>query len=720
MKYFCLFLSAVFFAVSLSAKDDIVNFTESNRLKYEKSPYLLQHADNPVNWYLWGQKAFQRAELENKPIFLSIGYSTCHWCHVMEKESFEDETVAKLLNDNFICIKVDREEHPEIDALYMNACQAMTNSGGWPLTIVMTPDKKPFFAATYIPKTSRFGHQGLLELLPSIAKAWKNGRDEIANSADKIIEYLKHAPAKTADSFSKQEISDLFIKAYTQIKNSYDSENGGFASAPKFPSPAKLTFLMRYYYLTRDKYVLTMLEKTLLKMRAGGIYDQVGLGFHRYATDSRWLIPHFEKMLYDQALLSDVYREFYQLTGKSEFKNTTEEIISFVLTNMNSPEGGFYTALDADSEGDEGKFYLWKKGELKQILNEDEFTLLNQYFNILDNGNFISPLTGKTDGNNILFLREDVDLNQKELYPILKKLNQYRNKRVHPFTDKKILCSWNALMIAALADAGIAMHNSSYIKTAEKTAQFISDKMMKNNKLFHSYIDSSLTENGTLDDYAFFVRALIKLYEATFKIKYLDLALRLEKTLDADFYDTQIGAYFIVPEDNIAELPARSMEFYDTPIPSGNSVQMMNLIKLYHFTGRNDFILKAQKIFNAASGILRTSPSSCPALLSAMLFEESKPLDITLVPGKDNNMKKFLNTINSFYIPEKIIIKKVTLPEKNNFLKKTADIFKNSEHKSVDNKTTVYVCENKSCFPPVTLLQKFEKLLKKITESGEK
>jgi uncharacterized protein YyaL (SSP411 family) len=454
--------------------------SKSNRLINEKSPYLLQHAHNPVDWHAWGEEAFEKAKSQDKPIFLSIGYSTCHWCHVMEKESFEDERVAKLLNENFICIKVDREERPDIDNLYMTVCQMLTGSGGWPLSIIMTPDKKPFFAATYIPKESRFGMAGLLDLIPKIAKVWSKQRGEILNSAEQVEATLKWFP-----QVSKGEELDVSIldSAYGDLLNSFDENYGGFGSAPKFPSPHNLIFLLRYWKRTGHQKSLNMVEETLKKMRYGGIWDHVGFGFHRYSTDRYWLVPHFEKMLYDQAMLALVYTETFYATGKSEYKDTAEKILQYVLRDMTSKEGGFFSAEDADSEGEEGKFYLWTQKELEEVIGE-EAELIKNVFNVSQTGNFLDEIKGKKTKKNIIHqkksypdLAKDMGLPLEEFMEridnVREKLFEYREKKVHPHKDDKILTDWNGLMIAALARAGFVFDNADYIEAAKKAADFI-------------------------------------------------------------------------------------------------------------------------------------------------------------------------------------------------------------------------------------------------------
>ena len=443
--------------------------TYVNRLAESSSPYLLQHKNNPVDWYPWGNEAFKKAAELDIPIFLSIGYSTCHWCHVMAHESFEDEQVAQLLNENFISIKVDREELPEIDHVYMSVCQAMTGRGGWPLTIIMTPDKEPFFAGTYFPKNGSFGRPGMMELLPSIADAWKNKRAELVQSAEKINEYLVKSNTKELGT----PLSKAILKeTYSQFVNRYDKNHGGFGTQPKFPSPHNLVYLLRYHHMTDDKTALKMVEKTLQEMRLGGIFDHVGYGFHRYSTDKEWLVPHFEKMLYDQAMLVMAYTEAFQITGKPEYKKTAEEILTYVQRDMTDAKGGFYSAEDADSEGEEGLFYIWSIQELQSIIGEKDTQFIQNIFNLTLEGNFKDEASGQSTGKNIFHLKTSISNSKdlKQFSQIREKIFHVREKRIHPLKDDKILTDWNGLMIAAMAKAGVAFQDNVLIESAEKSA----------------------------------------------------------------------------------------------------------------------------------------------------------------------------------------------------------------------------------------------------------
>ncbi len=469
-----------------------------NRLAKEKSPYLLQHADNPVDWYPWGPEAFQKAARENKPIFLSIGYSTCHWCHVMAHESFQDSKVANLMNDTFVSIKVDREERPDIDMLYMSICQMMTGSGGWPLTIIMTPEKEPFFAGTYIPRETRFGRQGMLELVPSIKEIWETQKSEIMNSAGQIAAVLQNSALQEPGENLDDAILHL---AYEQLKEMFDEKYGGFGRAPKFPTPHNLRFLLRHWKRTGNVEALAMVEKTLQAMRCGGVYDQIGFGFHRYSTDRHWLVPHFEKMLYDQALLATAYIEAFQATGKKEYARTAREIFTYVLRDMTAGDGGFYSAEDADSEGKEGKFYLWTYGELNQLLTQEETEFALKVYNVQENGNFSEGVSSNNEEENILHLTKPItesasELNisvpefRKRLESVRQKLFASRNKLIHPAKDKKMLTDWNGLMIAALAIGARVLDEPSYADAAERAVAFIlANVRASEGQLRHRYYD---------------------------------------------------------------------------------------------------------------------------------------------------------------------------------------------------------------------------------------
>ena len=660
-----------------------------NKLISEKSPYLLQHAYNPVNWYPWCEEAFEKAKKENKPIFLSVGYSTCHWCHVMEKESFEDEEVTKLMNESFISIKVDREERPDIDNVYMTVCQMLTGSGGWPLTVIMTPEKKPFFAGTYFSKYSKYGRAGMMDLLPKIGELWKDKYNDVVQSSKNITIHLKQLSERAPAGSVSKEVLD---KACEIFKRLFDDESGGFGNAPKFPTPHNLLFLLRYWKKTKDTKALYMVEKTLQKMREGGIFDQIGFGFHRYSTDSQWLVPHFEKMLYDQAMLAMVYVEAYQATKKEEYKRTAEEICTYVLRDLRDEKGGFYCGEDADSEGEEGKFYVWREEEIINILDEKESKLFLETFNLKKEGNYLEESVKEKNGTNILFLNREVEIESFE--NARRKLFIEREKRIHPHKDKKILTSWNGLMIAALSKLYQITQNEKYIDAAKNAFNFLSDNVfMKSDSsvsVLHSYCDGVVDVKGFIDDYAFLIWGLLELYESTFEKKYLENAVELNKYILNNMWDQGSGAFFYTSSRNSEKLILRQKEIYDGAIPSGNSVSMLNLLKLWKHTALEDFENYALKIAPVFADDINHSPVSFSFLLCALDYYFGPSCEIVVVGDKDSeDTKTMLSALRNEFIPNKVLILN---PEGKTF-------------SMVNDRATVYVCQNFTCKNPVTDVQ---------------
>ena len=670
-----------------------------NRLAKESSPYLLQHKNNPVDWYPWGDEAFQKALELNRPIFLSIGYSTCHWCHVMEEESFEDEQVAQLLNDSFISIKVDREERPEIDHLYMTVCQAMTGKGGWPLTIIMTPDKYPFFAGTYFPKKGRMGRPGMIELLPAISDAWLNKKDELIQSANQIKKYLIDSNNKELGDQLNQTI---LTTTNSQFINRYDKTHGGFGAKPKFPSPHNLIYLLRYHNMSGDKTSLLMVEKTLQEMRLGGIFDHVGFGFHRYSTDREWILPHFEKMLYDQAMLTLAYTEAYQITNNQLYKDTAEEILYYVQRDMTDKRGGFYSAEDADSEGEEGLFYLWTVEEIKNILSNEEAELLINTYSLDKEGNYKDEATGKKTEKNILYLKEPINNieSKNRLNEITKKLYLAREKRIHPLKDDKILTDWNGLMIAAFAKAGDVFNSNDYIQQAEKSAQFILKNLTDNNgRLLKRYRNGNAGIDAHLDDYAFFIWGLLELYEATFNVTYLTEAVQLSNIMVDEFWDITNGGFFLGSESS-EKLIVRAKTGYDGAMPSGNSVAAMNCSKLNRITGETKWAEISDKIFMTFSNEIQKTPSGYASMVNAFLFNIDSPKEIVIVgSSNDDETIKAIKKIKSEYVPSKVIIFKDTDDELN----KLSPLAKwTVTQETIDEKTTYYICQDFACKIPTT------------------
>ncbi len=578
----------------------------ANRLTKEKSPYLLQHKENPVDWYPWGEEAFQKAKQEDKPIFLSIGYSTCHWCHVMAHESFEDEEVAKVLNRDYICVKVDREERPDIDAVYMSVCQAVTGSGGWPLTIFLTPEQKPFFAGTYFPKQRRYGQFGLVELLERVAYLWKNERQELLRAGNEITQAINQS-----QSGSRQEPDRAIIEtAYKQLLRRFDHNWGGFGAAPKFPTPHNLLFLMRYAHAMREPDAMKMATVTLADMASGGIHDHIGGGFSRYSTDEKWLVPHFEKMLYDNALLLMTYVTAYQNTKKGHFADVAHRTADYILRELTDEQGGFYCGQDADSEGVEGKYYVFTPEEVKTVLGETDGAEFCHLYDITDSGNF----EGKSIPNRISATEDG--WNRKD--PRLQKLYDYRLQRTQLHKDDKILLSWNGWTIIALAKAGQALGEKRYLDGAMKAHRFIRKEMTdENDRLYLRWRDGEAANAGQLDDYGVYTLALLELYRITFDTAYLQEAIHRAGQMAALFEDSQ-GGYFMTAADS-EQLIARPKETYDGAIPSGNSIAAMVLRKLASLTWEIKWgdAAERQMAFLAAS-VGEYPASSCFGVLAMM------------------------------------------------------------------------------------------------------
>ncbi|UCE05681.1 MAG: thioredoxin domain-containing protein, partial [bacterium] len=544
-------------------------FKYTNQLFNETSPYLLQHAHNPVNWYPWGEEALQLARKLDKPIFLSIGYSACHWCHVMERESFENEEIAKILNENFISIKVDREERPDIDEIYMTGVQLMTNSGGWPLSVWLTPNLEPFFGGTYFPPEDRWGRVGFRKILIQIAQLWQQRRGDVLKSAKQLTASLNQI--NQVQSVDTQLDQSLWKSAFKSAEQRFDDRHGGFGSAPKFPQSMELSFLLRYYFHTGEKRALEMVEKSLLEMAAGGIYDHLGGGFHRYSIDDRWFVPHFEKMLYDNALLSVTYLEAYQITKNSEYGKVARATLDYVLREMTSSEGGFYSSQDADSEGEEGKFYVWQKDEIESILGKEESKLFGDIHDISSEGNW--------EGKNILHLRRGLEgaakeygMSNSEIKDLLAadrhKLFEVRSKRIPPGTDDKILTAWNGLMISAMCKGFQVLGDQKYLDTAQKAIDFLLKKLYIDGLIVRTYRNGKSHLNGYLSDYAFLVAALIDYYESSFQWEYLKKAIEINNLMLQKFWDENLGGFFFTPVDH-ERLIVRTRNQFDNAIPSG-------------------------------------------------------------------------------------------------------------------------------------------------------
>jgi uncharacterized protein YyaL (SSP411 family) len=688
---------------------------KSNYLINEKSPYLLQHAYNPINWYPWGNKAFKKAKKENKPIFLSIGYSTCHWCHVMARESFEDSDVAKLLNDTFVCVKVDREERPDIDNLYMKVCQLMTGSGGWPLTIIMTPDKKPFFATTYIPKENRFGRIGMINLIPQIKILWQKKQEQINHTVNQVTIALEHISHTTGGQIKKTVLNT----AYKQLLESFDKIHGGFGNAPKFPTPHNLLFLLRYWKRTNEKKALEMVEKTLHAMHNGAIFDHLGYGFHRYATDRQWLFPHFEKMLYDQALLALTYIETYQITKNNEYEKTGRNIFEYVLRDMTSPDGGHYSAEDADSEGEEGKFYIWSYDELKKALGKDT-SLFMKVFNVPKDENFDEEASGKSSGKNILHLKEipcviaqDMGIAEQSLIQRIecmkKKLFKIRDKRVHPHKDDKILIDWNGLMIAALAKGGRVFDEAKFTRAAAKSARFILKKMQdKNGRLMHRFRDGEAAVTANLNDYAFFIWGLIELYETTFDDQYLSTALDFTRDMIKHFYDGKTHGFYFTPHDG-EHLLIRQKDISDSSIPSGNSVALLNLLRLSRMTANPDYEKIALETTQAFATKFQRTPVAHTQLMTALDFMFGPSYEVVIVGSdlEEELTKSMLRPLREEFLPNTVVLFRPC--DGQTAITRLAPY--TQQQKCIGNKPTAYVCENAICKAPTNDINTMLKLL---------
>jgi len=683
--------------------------TITNELSGEKSPYLLQHSENPVNWFPWGPVAFERAKREDKPIFLSIGYSTCHWCHVMAHESFEDADVARMMNETFVSIKVDREERPDIDSLYMKVCQEMTGGGGWPLTVVVTPEGKPFFAGTYFPKESRHGLVGMVELVPRIGELWKNRRGELERSAEEITGAL----TKPAGSPGGRELDEGDLDAtYNQLARAFDDRHGGFGKSPKFPVPHNLAFLLRYWKRRDDDRALEMVVRTLLSMRKGGIFDQVGYGFHRYSTDRYWLVPHFEKMLYDQALMVMVYLEAYQATGRLVFADTAREVLTYVMRDMRSTEGAFYSGEDADSEGEEGKFYVWTEEEIRGVLGGDGAEIMVRHLGINREGNFEGhciPFVGESPediANELGMARGDVS---KILEESRERLLDVRNRRVRPLKDDKVLTDWNGLMIAALARASQVLGSDKYALAARRTADFILSEMRgQDGELLHRYREGEAAIGGMVDDYAFLVMGLIELYEATFIPRYLGEALKVNRELVEHFWDDGSGGFYLAPDDG-EELLVRQKEAYDGAIPSGNSVAMYNLLRLGRLTGEADLEEMAMRLGSAFSNQVRSAPSGFTQMLAALDFALGPSFEIVLAgEPSDGEMQKMLRAVRDLFLPNRVVL---LAPVGDG----TSEIFKLvdylGDYRSTGGPATAYVCQNHVCAKPTQDVEELRGIL---------
>jgi uncharacterized protein len=622
---------------------------KENRLGGEKSPYLLQHRFNPVDWYPWGEDAFARARAEDRPVFLSIGYAACHWCHVMERESFESENTARVLNESFVAIKVDREERPDIDKVYMAACQEMTGSGGWPLTIIMTPEGKPFFAATYLPRETADGRMGLVELLGRVAALWNDRRAEIESSAGTIAAALSRGAAagRGTGMTGRAEID----AAFRMLAGAYDSDHGGFGGSPKFPSPHNLVFLVRHAHYAGEGQARAMALETLRRMRMGGIFDQIGFGFHRYSTDERWLVPHFEKMLYDQAMMSMAYIEAYHATGEPWCAAAAREIFDYVLRDMSAPEGGFYSAEDADSGGEEGAFYLWTIEELDAVLGPEDAAYARRVFNVRDGGNYFDEVAGHETGGNILHFA-DMPGDPRLFESVRERLLAARSRRQRPRLDDKVLADWNGLMIAALAAGARVLGDDRIREAAGRSASFILEAMSgPDGRLFHRYREGDASVPGNLDDYAFLAWGLLELYAAGFDPRHIEEARRLA-VLMLELFPAPGGGLCFAPRDG-ERLISQTVEFHDGAYPSGNSIAYLVFAHLGRLTGDPAWEHAAQDVLRGSGDGVRRYPAGHCMLLAGLHSSLAGSCEVVLAGDRESPaFSGMLAMVRGRYMPE--------------------------------------------------------------------
>jgi uncharacterized protein YyaL (SSP411 family) len=666
----------------------------SNHLINETSPYLLQHAHNPVDWYAWGDDALERARREDKPILLSIGYSACHWCHVMERESFENQEIARLMNDNFINIKVDREERPDLDQIYMNAVQMMTGSGGWPLTVFLLPTGEPFYGGTYFPPDDRYGRAGFRRVLQAIGEAYRTKHDDIVGNARYVLEHLKQTVPSASSEAANTGILD---HAYSAMRNRFDPRHGGFGGAPKFPPSMSIDFLLRYHDRTSQEHALEMATVTLDNMAYGGMYDQVGGGFHRYSTDERWLVPHFEKMLYDNALLARAYLDAFRVTGSKLYRRITEETLDYVVREMRHPNGGFYSSQDADSEGVEGKYYVWTLEEFHKVVGTDS-ELIARYFDITKHGNFEERNIPNVSRPPDVFCRleniapEDLEIRIRQAR---NKLAEVRKRRVKPGLDNKILTDWNGLMLRAFSDAATFLAREDYRRVAETSAEFLLATMWDGRRLLHTFKDERARFNAYLDDYANLADGLLSLYELTIDYRWLHHACEIVDRMVEQFWDTADGAFYFTAANHEA-LIWRTKDFFDNATPSGNSVAADVLLRLAALLDRSDYREKASQIFRSAGNMVQQFPSGFGRLLAAMDFYIGPSREIAFV----GNTEPFFETVRARYLPRTVW---AAGPDERIPLLRNRPM--------IDDKPTVYVCENYACNQPVTDPSAFESQL---------
>ena len=670
----------------------------TNRLIKETSPYLLQHAHNPVDWFPWGEEAFEIARREQKPLLLSIGYSACHWCHVMEHESFENEAIARLMNENFVNIKVDREERPDLDQIYMSAVQMMTHHGGWPMTVFLTPEAVPFYAGTYFPPEDRYNMPGFPHVLISVADAYGERPDDVQQTAASVLGELQRSTT-TLES-SELLSADLLETAYRGIIKNYDSTNGGFGDAPKFPPAMTLEFLLHTFYRTGSQQALEIVRHTCRKMAEGGIYDQLGGGFHRYATDARWLVPHFEKMLYDNALLSRLYLHYYQVSRDESARTVAEGILDYVAREMTDPAGGFYSTQDADSEGVEGKFFVWSLDEIKQLLGERDAVLFAAYYNVTNDGNFEGKnILNVTRGQSEVGATENLTI--EELSATLERartiLFAEREKRVKPARDEKVLTAWNGLMLASFAEAAAILSRSDYLVVAKQNARFVLDNLHREGLLLRTYKDGQAKLNAYLEDYAFLIDGLVTLFETSGELEWLEEACRLTATMIQEFWDDKEGGFFYTGRSH-ETLIVRSKDFFDNATPAGNSIAAEVLLSVGLLTDNTDYQRRAATILRLTASTIQRYPSGFGRLLCALDFYLGTPKEIAIIgDASAAETRSLLDEIWKPYLPNKVVAQAAPADA---VAAEIVPLVRNRPQ--VGNQATAYVCEHFTCKTPAT------------------
>jgi uncharacterized protein YyaL (SSP411 family) len=682
----------------------------TNRLSRETSPYLLQHAHNPVDWYPWGEEAFAKAKSENKPILLSIGYSACHWCHVMEHESFENEKIAALMNELFVSIKVDREERPDLDEIYMNAVQMLTGRGGWPMTLFLTPDRKPFYGGTYFPPEDRQGMPGFSRILHGVSQAFRERPEDVEKSVAQILTALQRMSEsqETTKNFSPTIIADGADK----IARAYDADNGGLGQAPKFPNAGVYELFLRHYSRSENEKFLEMVVHTLTKMAQGGIYDHLGGGFHRYSVDAKWLVPHFEKMLYDNAQLVRIYAHAHTITREPLFKSVVNETVDYLLREMLHPEGGFYATQDADSEGEEGKFFVWTEGEVNRLLSEEDAGIFCRMFDVGEPGNFedksiLHPIL-TVDQASKLFRKDP-----SEIAALVARAKQElfaeRETRIKPFRDEKIITAWNGLMLSGLAEAIKLSGNPAWIEAAQRTVEFIFSKMFRDGFLLHTYKDGQAKLLGYLDDYAFLAVGLLDLYEALLDKSYLERASQLTEIMLREFWDERDGGFYFTGKSH-EQLISRAKPIFDASIPSGNAMATQTLLRLYHFGGNDLYRASAEKVLRSYCDAMESQPFGFAHMLCALdlYLEGAKEIVIVGNPA-DADVKALIAEVNSLYLPNKVL----QLATPGTALANISPLLQGKTQ--IDGKATVYVCQNFTCSAPVTSASELRALLKSTT-----